>query len=206
MTRLQKALTRLMSDLRGLGLEWALIGGLAVSARAEPRTTRDVDAAVVVEGDPSAERVVASLTARGYLIETILEHKITGRMATVRFKAPGESLKGVIIDLFFASSGIEPEIVESADLLELWPGTSAPVATTAHLLALKVLASRPRDLEDVALLLEIAGTEDVESARETLTMITERGYHRDKDLLGMFDKITSQPSFSEHFVERKLVD
>lgn len=206
MTRLQKALARLVGDLRGLGLEWALIGGLAVSARAEPRATRDVDVAVVVEGDQDAEQVVASFTARGYALDTVLEHKITGRMATVRLRAPGKSLKGVIVDLFFASSGVEPEIVEKADLIEVWPGMSVPVASTGHLLALKTLASRPKDLEDITLLLEDALSEDVHFARETLAMITERGFHRDKDLLAMFNNILSQPSSSGHFIERKLVD
>jgi len=35
-------------DLRELGAEFAIVGGLAVSARAEPRLTRDLDVAVSV--------------------------------------------------------------------------------------------------------------------------------------------------------------
>lgn len=46
----------------------------------------------------------------------------------------------MIVDLLFASSGIENEVVASADLLEVLPGLTVPVATTAHLIALKVLA------------------------------------------------------------------
>lgn len=205
MTRLQRALARLVSDLRDLGSEWALIGGLAVSARAEPRATRDVDVAMAVDGDQDAEQVVAMLTARGYLVETVLEHKAVGRMATVRLMAPGKGLKGVLIDLFFASSGVEPEIVENADLVEIWPGMSVPLATTGHLVALKVLSSRPKDLEDITFLLANASPEDLESARKMLAMITERGYHRDKNLLAILNGILSQPS-SEHFLERKPLD
>jgi predicted nucleotidyltransferase len=202
-TRLQEALGRLVADLRELDFDWAVVGGLAVSARAEPRTTRDVDVAVAVDGDRQAEQVVSRLTARGYLIEAVLEHKLTGRMATVRLRAPGESLRGVLIDLFFASSGVEAEVVAAADLLELWPGMSVPVATTGHLLALKILASRPKDLEDFQWLLEEADAGELRRAHETLALITERGFDRDKDLLRRFEIEQARASAPGCFVERK---
>lgn len=201
MTRLQEALRRLATDLDELDLHW-VVGGLAVSARAEPRTTRDVDVAVVTNSDRQAEQVVSTLTSRGYLIEAVLEHRMTGRMATVRFRAPGESLQGVLVDLFSASSGIEPEAVEAAGLLELWPGMSVPVATTGHLLALKILASRPKDLEDIRWLLEKADAAELARARETLDLITERGFDRDKDLLTMFEAEQARNSAPDLFVER----
>ncbi len=203
MTRLQEALRRLVRDLNELGLEWAVVGGLAVSARAEPRTTRDVDVAVVADSDQQAEQVVALLSARGYRIEAVLEHKMTGRMATVRFRAPGESRRGVLVDLFFASSGVEPEIVRAAGVLELWPEMSVPVATTGHLIALKVLASRPKDLEDIQWLLEDADPTELRRAREALDLITERGFDRDKDLLAMFEEIQTRNSAPGIFVERE---
>lgn len=203
MTRLQAALRRLATDLNELNLDWAVVGGLAVSARAEPRPTRDLDVAVVAESDRQAEQVVASMTARGYLIEAVLEHKKTGRMATVRLRAPGESLQGVLVDLFFASSGVEPEVVGAAARLELWPGMSAPVATTGHLLALKVLASRPKDLEDIRWLLENADAAELRRAREALGLIIERGFDRDKDLMSMFEAEQARSRDSDFFVERK---
>lgn len=203
MTRLQEALRRLAADLNELGLDWAVVGGLAVSARAEPRTTRDVDVAVVAGSDRQAEQIASMLGARGYRIEAVLEHKMTGRMATVRFRAPGESLRGVLVDLFFASSGVEPEIVGAADVLELWPGMSVPVATTGHLLALKILAARPKDLEDAQWLFEKADSAELRRARATLTLIKERGFDREKDLLSLFEAVQSRESDSDFFVERK---
>jgi hypothetical protein len=47
--------------LEALGFEWALVGGLAVSARAEPRFTRDVDLAVSVVADRQAEALIREL-------------------------------------------------------------------------------------------------------------------------------------------------
>jgi hypothetical protein len=55
MRTLDGTLRRLASDLERLGVPWALIGGLAVGTRAEPRTTRDVD--VVVSVAAQAERL-----------------------------------------------------------------------------------------------------------------------------------------------------
>jgi hypothetical protein len=48
LTRLERALARLGNDLDDLDQRCALVGGLAVSARAEPRTTRDIDLAIAV--------------------------------------------------------------------------------------------------------------------------------------------------------------
>jgi len=113
---LQRALIRLQTDVRLLDLRWTLLGGLAVSVRAEPRTTRDVDIAVVVEGDHEAEQIVREFWSRGYRLKTPpLEHLDVGRMATVRFLAPGEDARGVVVDLLFASSGIESALSIGGD-------------------------------------------------------------------------------------------
>ena len=44
-------LRQVARDLERAGCRWALLGGLAVSVRAEPRFTRDIDLAVAVESD-----------------------------------------------------------------------------------------------------------------------------------------------------------
>ena len=62
-TDLLASLTRLAQDLRQAQAQWALIGGFAVSARAEPRFTRDVDVCVWVEDDAGAERTTYALRA-----------------------------------------------------------------------------------------------------------------------------------------------
>jgi Nucleotidyl transferase AbiEii toxin, Type IV TA system len=184
---LESVLARLDVDLRKLRYRWALVGGVAVSARTEPRTTRDIDVAVAVDGDWEAEKLVAALTAFGYRIREggVLEQQATGRLATVRLQPPGQPETGILTDLLFASSGIEPEVVAAADRLEVFPGLQAPVAIRGHLLALKVLAeqpTRPQDLQDALALIEHSNTEDLQVAREAVELITRRGYERGKDL------------------------
>ncbi len=56
-----RALKRIFAELDDANVPCALIGGLAVSARAEPRTARDVDVAISSEGDAAAEQLVSTI-------------------------------------------------------------------------------------------------------------------------------------------------
>ncbi len=77
----------------------------------------DVDIAVAVRSDNEAEQLVHTLQQRGYNLVGVIEQTATGRLATARLSSPGES--GVLVDLLFASSGIEPEIADRADPIEI---------------------------------------------------------------------------------------
>jgi len=81
-TSLEAALRRIQADLTEAKVAFALIGGLAVSARTEPRFTRDADLAVAIGSDAEAEALIHNLRARGYGIEAILEQEAVGRLAT----------------------------------------------------------------------------------------------------------------------------
>lgn len=184
MTPLQEVLIRLSADLRALHLHWALIGGLAVSVHAEPRTTRDVDVVVAVAGDPEAEQVVIALRNRGYRdypAGAALERKDTKRLAGYRFLAPGAEDQGLLVDVLFAFSGVEPEIVAAAEVLEVFAGVAVPVVQPGHLLALKLLAGRPRDREDARELLRRIDARELQLARETLDLIERRGFQAEPE-------------------------
>jgi predicted nucleotidyltransferase len=190
---LEEALRRIAEDLRKLGKPWALIGGLAVGAWAEPRTTRDVDLVVAVADDKEAESLVFRLQALGYTVLVVLEQEATGRLATVRLRPPNETEGGVLVDLLFASSGIEPEITQAAEALDILPGLHVPVARIGHLMALKILAredrQRPQDFDDLRALLQEAEPRDLEDVRVALQLIEERGYQRGRHLLEELAKI-----------------
>jgi hypothetical protein len=184
-TALEATLRHICGDLSDAQALFALVGGLAVSARTEPRFTRDADIAVAVPSDAEAERLIHGLQAHGYQVEALVEQDSVGRLATVRLsRAYGAD--SPVVDLLFASSGIEPEVVAEADVLEVLPELHVGVATTAHLIALKVLArddlTRPQDIADLRSLFRIASPADVARARAALAMIAERGYHRGRDL------------------------
>jgi hypothetical protein len=134
--------------------------------------------------------VVRDLRARGYRLEALVEQEATGRLATARFTAE-KAAAGVLVDVLFASSGIEREVVDEAEVLELFPDLRVRVATRAHLVALKLLArddrTRPHDRVDLVALVAGATPADLESTRRALAMITDRGYHRGKDLVAERD-------------------
>lgn len=187
MAALEESAVKVLRDLRALGYGCALVGGLAVGVHARPRTTLDVDFAVAVESDAEAEGIAHEFQRRGYQLYDVVEQTVVGRLATARFRIDDESIKAGSVDLLFASSGIEPEIVASGEDIEILPNRRLPVAQLGHLLALKVLAHeeqrRPQDRVDIMALLRVAEEEDLGNAREAAALITSRKFHRDKDLL-----------------------
>lgn len=182
-----RALQEIAEALGALGREFALVGGLAVSVRAEVRFTRDVDVAVSVRDDDDAEQLVHALGAAGFRPVATVEHERLGRLSTVRMLSPS----GVKTDLLFASSGIEPEIVAAATRVDV-PGIGdMPVASADHLLAMKLLSmgeQRLQDRIDAGHLLESPDVR-LDRVRDLLRLIASRGAHRDQDLMAKLDAL-----------------
>jgi hypothetical protein len=145
-----------------------------------------VDFAVAVASDPEAEDVVHRLRGRGYQPAEILEQDYVERLSGVRMEHSGSD---VVIDLLFASSGIEDEVVAGATRLEVLPGLSVPVAAVGHLIALKVLAGRNQDLTDLEALIPDASAADLDAARSGVKLIRERGFNRRQDVVADLDKL-----------------
>jgi hypothetical protein len=191
---LEDVLRAAVVDLTDLRLRWALVGGLAVSVRTEPRFTRDVD--LVIAGDQAAEQAVHALQRRGYRILALLEHEAAGRLATARLAPKGEGEAGSVLDVLFASSGIELEVAEAAEPLEILPGLRVPVASVGHLLALKLLSrddrTRPQDQVDVVKLLSVAQPPDLDAARSAVALIHSRGFQRGRDLARDLERLITR--------------
>jgi len=189
--RLFETLAQILSRLEEQGARMALLGGLAVSTWTEPRFTRDVDLAVAVQTDAEAERLIYWLSQAGYRLLATVEQTAASRLATARLLPPGESPEGMIVDLLFASSGIEPEIVEAAVQVDIGAGTPVRVACVGHLVALKLLAhdpvSRPQDAIDLRALRTVLDPKEERRAREACELIARRGYHRRRDLPALLD-------------------
>ena len=170
--------------LRELGVEFALVGGIAVSLRTIERFTKDVDFAISVEGERAAEAVVRSLNSSGFRIAMFLEREEDGRLATVRLRSNGEV--EVFVDLLFATSGIENEVIADATPLEIFPGFIVKLASIPALIAMKLLSAdwdtRPQDVIDLRYLLAAADGDEIERTKYLISLITQRGYNRNKDL------------------------
>jgi predicted nucleotidyltransferase len=183
MSTVEQQLRKATADMVTINARFAVVGGLAVSARAEPRMTRDADLAVAVRSDQEAEQVIFAMQRLGYSVLAVVEEAATGRMSTVRLETTGS----VITDLLFASSGIEQDIVERATMISVIPGLILPVACVGDLIAMKLLArddrQRPTDADDLRALREVATEADWKTARIAVTSIEANGYARQRDLL-----------------------
>jgi len=75
----------------------------------------------MADDDADSEGLVRSLLTAGYRLLASVEQDQAGRLATVRLACPiGDG--DVVVDLLFASSGIEAEIAQAADVTEIVPG------------------------------------------------------------------------------------
>lgn len=199
MAKTSVTLERCLADFIGAmgeGARFAVVGGLAVSARTVPRFTADLDFAVSVTDDGIAEALVFRLSARGFRPEAILERPDTGRIATARLR---QAKVAPFVDLLFAASGIEPEIVEASEPLTIL-GQEVHVARTGHLIAMKLIArddkKRPLDRADLVALSLVADDTEWARAAEAVQLIADRGFARNRDLraaLAEWRALASEP-------------
>ncbi len=180
-SNLETSLADIAERLRAFDRKFALVGGLAVSFRAEVRFTRDIDIAVAVINDADFEALIFALQPVGYAVAATVEHTRLQRLATVRLRSPS----GSVVDLMAASCGIEREIVERAMPIEIGRGLVLPVARAEELLAMKILSAseqRLQDRIDARNLILYAVDLDLAVVRENLSKIAERGFDRGEDL------------------------
>jgi len=178
---LVSAATHVLAALRQVNVKGCIVGGLAVSTRCDPRFTRDVDIAVAVDTDEHAEELIHVLASHGLRMVGLVEQEAVGRLAMVRLSTED----GLSVDLLIASSGIETEVVEKAEPLEVVQGVLLPVARIGHLIALKLLSVAPgreTDVADLRNLAAVATQEEWNLASEAVAQIQERGFARGRTL------------------------
>jgi hypothetical protein len=155
-----------------------------------PRATLDADIVLVVQDDADANEFAKALQARGYVILEAGVHPTAGHFTSARVVSPVRAAGRLVVDFMFDTTGIEKEIVASAERLALTRDLKIPVATRGHLIAMKVLSQgedRPQDSVDLQQLLKRATTTDLDEARTALHLIRERDHDGGKDLLGALE-------------------
>ena len=182
MNAVQRALRDFLA-VRPAEVASAVVGGIAVSVRTEPRFTRDLDLAVAVGNDEEAANYVFRIRQHGYEIVSALEQTTQHRLSTVRMRRDG---RGPIVDLLFAACGIEAEIAQAAEPIEIAAGLVAEVAQVGHLIAMKLVSRdpkrRPRDQQDLVDLANVADDREWQRAEAAIELIRQRGFSRGRDL------------------------
>jgi nucleotidyltransferase AbiEii toxin of type IV toxin-antitoxin system len=148
---------RLLARLVVGGVDFVVVGGVAVFLQAQPRFTKDLDICHAIDPE-NLERLGSVLTA--------LHARLRGVDETLAFVADARTLRQVQIltlttdagelDLLIDPPGAPPyaELRRDADIVDLERAT-VRVASIEHLVAMKRAAGRPLDLADVEAL-EIA--------------------------------------------------
>jgi hypothetical protein len=162
-------LADLAAALDALGLPWYLFGAQAAIVYGVARLTADVDVTVCApDNRPPA----------GW-IPTLEEHRFQPRFAEPAFLARTRVLPLVHgptqlpVDLVLAGPGLEEEFLARARRQAV-DGVLVPVVDVSDLVILKVLAARPKDLDDVTALLRVQGERiDDARVRHVLAMLEE---------------------------------
>lgn len=141
---LQQTLVDAVSMLESQAIPFAVIGGLAVSFRGQPRMTIDVDLVIQADIDV-ALRLVKTLEATPFdpLFAGIEDVVNSAFILPLRHRTTG-----VRLDVAIGMSGFERDAVQRATAVDVF-GTAVPVATVEDLLVMKALAGRPQDDQDI---------------------------------------------------------
>ena len=163
-------------------IPYMIIGGQAVLLHGEPRLTKDIDVTLAA-GLDRMDVVLRAASAAG-LDPLVDPDEFTRSTMVLPCKDRGTRIR---VDFIFSFSSYEKEAVKRARLVTLG-GTEVRFATAEDLIVHKVLAGRPRDLEDVrSILLKNPGL-DVKFVRGTLAEFDE-ALGRGEELRARFETI-----------------
>ncbi len=162
-------LADLAAALDAQRIPWYLFGAQAAIVYGVARLTADVDVTV----QAPAHRPVAEW------IVTLEAHRFQPRFRDPAFLAQTRVLPlvhdptGLPVDLVLAGPGLEEEFLARARRLPI-DGVVVPVVDVSDLVILKILAARPKDLDDVAALLRVQGERiDDTRVRRVLALLEE---------------------------------
>lgn len=142
---------------------WYLFGAQAVAIWGQPRMSADVDITAAVSAP--YQEFVHTMKEAGFDLRVEDWQGLAERTRVIPFLHRAQQLP---LDIVIAGPGLEEEFLERAVPVRL-PGVTIPVITPEDLVITKILAGRPKDIDDVrGILRERRSTLDVERVRAVL--------------------------------------
>jgi len=180
---LAELLAELQRAFAGLGVRWFLFGAQAAILYGVARLSADVDITVDLGGKSSRE-VVDALGAAGFELRIA---DAAGFVDATRVLPFVHRASRIPVDVVLAGPGLEDQFF--AGVQERVIGAArVPVVAAEDLVAMKVLAGRPRDVDDVAAILHAHRDDlDLHRIRTTLALL-EAALDR-RDLLSELDRL-----------------
>jgi hypothetical protein len=179
-------LAALATVLRRRHVRWYLFGAQAVILHGRPRLTEDVD--VTVDADAKqVSGLVAALGRAGFAPRVSDVETFVARARVIPFLHRGT---GIPLDMVIAGSGLEQEFLERATMADVG-GIRVPVIAPDDLVITKVIAGRPKDLDDAGTVLA-AHVDDLDVRRVRRILGDIDAALGDTDLVGRFDRLLSK--------------
>lgn len=167
--------------LAGWGDRWYLFGAQAVILWGRPRLTADVDITVRLEPE-DARGFCADMEGAGFQLRVSDPESFLARTRVLPFLHQPTQLP---LDVVLAGPGLEEQFLQRAVQVDI-EGVAVPVIAPEDLVVMKVLAGRPKDIEDArSVLAARMQTLDRERIRATLSVL-EQALSR-SDLLPLFE-------------------
>ena len=157
-------LAALAEGLSALGVPWFLFGAQATILWGRPRLTADVDVTVQLDVE-NVPRLVDVLKTRGFQPRVDVNGDFVRRTRVLPLLY---SPNGLPLDVVLAGPGLEQVFLGRAVRVRIGD-VDVPVISPEDLITAKILAGRPKDLEDVrGVLRERLDRLDLEIIRSTL--------------------------------------
>jgi uncharacterized nucleotidyltransferase DUF6036 len=161
-------LAALARALDTVGAGWYLFGAQAALIHGVARFTADVDITVRLRDDDS-KALVKALSAAGFQMRV----EGDGFIEQTRVLPALHAATGIPVDIVLAGPGIEELFLQRAEVHDL-EGVRVPVARAEDIVVMKVLAERPKDIDDVVAILAAHPDDlDLDLVRSTLLLLEE---------------------------------
>ena len=152
-----------------LGVRWYLFGAQAAIFHGVARLTADVDV-TVLPGLHSTGRLASVMEANGFRLRVTATDDFIARTRVLPFV---HSATRMPVDVVLAGPGIEERFLDRAEFHVL-EGVRVPIATVEDLVTMKILAGRPKDLDDAKGMLRARSEEiDLDHVRRMLQLLEE---------------------------------
>jgi hypothetical protein len=165
---------------------WYVFGAQAVIAYGVLRLSADVDVTLQLVPD-EPERFVRDMADAGFALR-VDDPDFVRRTRVMPFVHLATAMP---LDVVLAASGLEDEFLGRARAVDVG-GAMVPVIDPGDLIVAKVLAGRPKDLEDARRLWSLHGRRlDADRIHRTLKLLEEA--LSQSDLLSGFESIRERP-------------
>jgi predicted nucleotidyltransferase len=159
----EQLLESIARGLERLGIPYMLIGGQAVLLYGEPRLTRDIDVTLGV-GPERLTQLLGWVCESGWQVLVEAPAEFVRKTMVLPCLEPAS---GIRVDFIFSFSAYEQQALKRVRRV-LVGGVEVCFVSLEDLLIHKVLAGRPRDLEDVHSILLKNPTFDLDYVRRWL--------------------------------------